>query len=251
MYIVAYMHFLSSKSLSANQRHPCGKDPNTFFFGCLCFFSSYFTHQRTANRNRISRSHCDNSGFFSVEDVGRYLQPKTLWLKSPCEREIPILFICISLQVWFRKNGKFVFWAFFEFPDWEISGVQNWWPEVRFERKNQEQASQLKFSFTHAMLCCVSMIIYEICENIKFFHPNSRGFLLFWLTPSVFFLAHFPVTSRGVGKLVLGLWAIMASNKDPTLWTVFLKLWMPAQIPFNMTSWRLFCDKSECQCIKW
>ena len=70
------------------------------------FFLSYFTHQRTANRNCISRSHCDNSGFFSVEDVGRYFQPKTLWFKSPCEREIPI---CISLQVWFRKNGKFVF----------------------------------------------------------------------------------------------------------------------------------------------
>lgn len=44
---IQYMHFLSSKSFSANQRHPCGKDPDTFFFGCLCFF--FFGHTSPIN----------------------------------------------------------------------------------------------------------------------------------------------------------------------------------------------------------
>lgn len=141
-----------------------------------------------------------------------------------------------------------LFLSFFEFPDWEISEFKT--GGLKSEGGDyQEQASQLKFSFTHAMLCCESMIIYEICEN-NFSIQIVEDFCCFgWLL--LCFLGSFSSDipwCRKVGPWFMGNHGI--KQRSYAL-NGFLKLWMPAQIPFNMTSWRLFCDKSECQCIKW
>lgn len=131
--------------------------------------------------------------------------------------------------------------------------VQNWWPEVRRSEKTRSwwhrSWSLVSHTRCYAMNLSSSMK-YVRTSNFSIL-PNSRGFLLFWLTSSVFFLAHFPVTSHGVGKLVQDHGQSWHQRNILRFERFFLKLWMPAQIPFNMTSWRLFCDKSECQCIKW
>ena len=103
IYALPFFQVFSSKPKTSSwqgSRH--------FLFWVFMFFFFSFGHTSPINELPIetaSRVLTVTIQFFSVEDVGRYFQPKTLWLKSPCEREIPI---CISLQVWFRKNGKFV-----------------------------------------------------------------------------------------------------------------------------------------------